>query len=84
MVIMDKLFKNLNSINTFSRNIIFYGCLIVLALCLVGACIIGYNSIVVHEVELYKIGSSIMHNSTIVFAQVVIGGLIIDWFNKMS
>ncbi|MBO5142567.1 MAG: hypothetical protein J6C46_06155 [Clostridia bacterium] len=80
---MDKIFKSLNSINNFSRKIIFYGCIIVLAFCLVGACIIGYNNLVTQEVALYELGSSMIHTSTVVFAQVVIGALVIDWFNTM-
>lgn len=80
---MDKIFKSLNSINTFSKNIIFYGCIIVLAFCILGAVIIGYNSIVTQEVTLYQLGSNMIQTSTVVFAQVVIGALIIDWFNAM-
>ena len=80
---MDKIFKCLNSINTFSKNIILYGCIIVLAVCIVGAFIIGHNSALVHEVALYKLGSGMIHTSTVVFAQIVIGALIIDWFNTM-
>lgn len=80
---MDKIFKSLNSINSFSKKVIIYGCMIVLIFCLIGACVIGYNSLVVHEVALYNIGSSLIHTSTIVFAQVIIGALIIDWFNAM-
>lgn len=83
MVIMDKIFKSLNSINSFSRKIIFYGCLIVLAFCIVGAGIIAYNSLVTREVSLYELGSSMIHTSTVMFAQVVIGALVIDWFNTM-
>jgi len=80
---MDKIFKSLNSINNFSRKIIFYGCIIVLAFCLAGAAVITYNSLVVQEVALYEIGSSLIQTSTTMFAQVVIGALVIDWFNTM-
>lgn len=80
---MDKIFKSLNSINTFSRKIIFYGCIIVIAFCVVGAGIIAYNSLVTEEVALYQLGSNMIHTSTVVFAQVVIGALVIDWFNTI-
>ena len=80
---MDKIIKSLNSINNFSRKIIFYGCLIVLFFCIVGAGIIAYNSFVTQEVALYALGSSMIHTSTVMFAQVVIGALVIDWFNTI-
>lgn len=81
---MDKIIKSLNSINNFSKNIIKYGSIIVLALCIIGACIICYNKFTVQEVQLYELGSGLIKSSTIVFAQVVIGGLIIDWFNTIA
>lgn len=77
---MDKIFKSLNSINNFSKKIICYGCLIVIAFCILGAGIIGYNSIVTQQVELYEIGTSFIQNSTILFAQIVIGALVMDFF----
>lgn len=80
---MDKIFKSLNSINSFSKKIICYGCVFVLLLCILGACLIFYNNIVTQEVALYEIGSTLIQTSTVVFAQVVIGSLVIDLFNTM-
>ena len=80
---MDKIFKSLNSINSFSRKIIFFGCIVVLAFCIIGACIITYNNLAVQEVALYQLGSNMIQTSTVVFAQVIIGALVIDWFNTM-
>lgn len=80
---MDKIIKSLNSINSFSKKIIFYGCFIVLAFCFIGASLICYNNAVTQEVELYELGSSFIQTSTVLFAQVVICGLIIDLFNTM-
>ncbi len=80
---MDKIFKSLNAINSFSKKIIMYGCVIVLAFCLIGACIIGYNNFSVQEVALYQLGANMIQTSTVVFAQVIIGALIIDWFHTM-
>ena len=80
---MDKIFKSLNSINDFSKKIIFFGCMIVLAFCLIGAGIIAYNSLVVKEVALYQLGTNMIQTSTVMFAQVVIGALIIDWFSNV-
>ena len=80
---MDKIIKSLNSINNFSKKIIFFGCIIVLAFCLVGAGIIAYNSLTVQEFALYQIGTNMIQTSTVMFAQVVIGALIIDWFGHV-
>lgn len=80
---MDKIFKSLNSINNFSKKIICYGCIVVLAFCILGAGIIFYNNMVAQEVALYEIGSSLIQNSTVIFAQVIIGSLVIDLFNTM-
>lgn len=80
---MDKIFKSLNAINQFSKKIIFYGSLFVLALCSIGAGIIIYNSLVLQEVALYELGSSMIQTSCVVFAQVVIGGLLIDFFHTV-
>jgi len=80
---MDKIFKSLNSINSFSKKIICYGCIVVLAFCIIGACLIFYNSAVTQEVALYEIGANLIQTSTVVFAQVIIGSLVIDLFNTM-
>ena len=80
---MNKIFKSLNSINNFSKKIIFYGCFVVLAFCLMGACLICYNNAITQEIALYELGSTLIQTSTVLFAQVVIGSLIIDLFNTM-
>ncbi len=78
---MDKIFKTLNSINGFSKKIIFIASSAVLIACISGICLIAYNSAFVHDVELFEIGSMLIKKSTIVFAQFIIGALIIDWIN---
>lgn len=80
---MSKIFKSLNSINNFSRKIIFFGCIPVLCFCLIGAGIITYNNFFTNEVALYEIGANMVQTSTVLFAQVVIGALVIDWFNAI-
>lgn len=80
---MDKIFKSLNSINSFSGKIILYGSIIILAICIVGACIIGYNQIFTQEVGLYALGVNLIQTATTVFAQVVIGALLMDWLGHI-
>jgi len=81
---MDKIFKSLNSINSFSSKIILYGCVFVLAFCIVGAVLIGYNQLFTQEIGLYELGVNLIQTSTTVFAQIVIGGLAIDLFNTFA
>lgn len=80
---MSKIIKSLNSINSFSKKIILFGCIPVLCFCLIGAGIITYNNFFVNEVALYDIGASMVQTSTVLFAQIVIGALVIDWFNAI-
>lgn len=80
---MDKIFKSLNSINNFSRKIIFYGCIVVLCFCVIGAFIISYNNLFAQEVQLYNLGANMIQTSTVMYAQVIIGALVIDWFNTI-
>lgn len=79
---MDKIFKTLNSINSFSKKIILFASCAVLIACIFGMCLITYNSAFVHDVELFNIGSTIIRKSTIVFAQFVIAALVMDWVNN--
>ncbi len=80
---MEKIFKSLNAINNYSKKIITYGSFIVLAFCLIGVAIIGYNEVTNQQVILHTIGSSMVQVSSVMFAQIVIGALVIDLFNTM-
>ncbi|MBQ9267649.1 MAG: hypothetical protein IJ217_05175 [Clostridia bacterium] len=80
---MGKIVKSLNSVNSFSKNIIMTGCYISLFLCMVGILLVGYNNFVRQEVELYNVGSTMIYTAGVLFANVTIGGLIIDFFNTM-
>ena len=80
---MSKIVKSLNSVNSFSKRIIIVGCSISLLLCVLGMVLVGYNSLKVQQVEMYKIGSTMIHTAGILFAQMVIGALIIDFFGSV-
>jgi len=80
---MSIINKALNSINDFSKKMIIAGCVIVAALCVSGAFIILYNGMVSHTALLDEIGTTLIKNSTIIFAQFIIGALIIDWFKNV-
>ena len=80
---MDKIFSTLNSINSFSKKIILFGSVFVISCCIIGICLIAYNHAFVNNVELYTIGSTLIQKSTVVFAQVTIGALVMDWFKNV-
>ena len=80
---IQKIFKQLNEINSFSKNIIKWGALFSIALCIFGIVIIEYNDIVLNKLSTYKVGTTMIYTSMVAFAQFVIGGLIIDFFGKL-
>ena len=79
---MNKIIKNLNSINSFSRNIIITGCSIALFICIAGMILINYNAAFSQQVHLYKVGSTMISTACVLFSNVVIGALLIDLFNN--
>ena len=82
MITMDKIFKALNSINGFSKKLIFFGSTFVLGCCIIGITLIMYNHSFTNQVELYTIGSTLIQKSIVVYSQVVIAALIMDWFKN--
>lgn len=80
---MNKIVKSLNSVNSFSKRIIVTGSLIALFLCIAGMILIGYNTIISQKVQLYTLGSTMIQTAIVLFVQIVIGGLIIDFFSNM-
>lgn len=80
---MSKIVNSLNSVNKFSKKIIITGSWIALFLCVAGMILVGYNNIISQKVQLYTIGSTMIQTAIVLFAQIVIGGLIIDFFGNM-
>ena len=78
-----KIFERLNSMNNFSKNIIKYGSLFSLVMCTIGVGIIGYNSLYTNKISTYNIGSTMVYTSIVVFAQIVVGSLLIDFFGTL-
>jgi len=79
---MDKIFKTLNSINNFSKKLIFFASAFVVSSCVIGITLIMYNQTFLNQVELYSIGSTLIQKSIVVFAHAVIAALIMDWFKN--
>lgn len=80
---IQKIVNNLNAMNNFSKNIIKYGCLFSFLMCLAGIVVIEYNSISINKISTYNVGSTMIYTAIVVFAQVVIGSLVIDFFGKL-
>ncbi len=80
---VSKILKKLNSINSFSGNIIRVGCYISLAMGIFGLIVINYNNIVGESVKLNTIGSSLIYTAILLFTQTVIGALLIDLFGNV-
>lgn len=81
---VSKIVKELNSINKFSKNIIVYISITSSILCLSGVGVILYNMFAeFSKVSLHTLGSTLIHSSIVLFAQFVVGSLIIDFFNTV-
>lgn len=81
---VSKIVSSLNSMNNFSKNIIIYISIISSGLCLSGVALIIYNLCAeFSKVSLYDLGSTLIYLSIVLFAQFVIGSLIIDFFNAV-
>lgn len=81
---VNKIVKELNSINKFSKNIIVYVSIASSILCFSGIAIILYNMFAeFSKVSLHTLGSTLIYSSIVLFAQFVVGSLIIDFFNAV-
>ncbi len=74
----NKIIEKLNSINKFSKHVIVSGCIISLAICLIGIGIITYNDNVLQKISLYTLGTSLIYSAITLFSEFTIGGLVID------
>lgn len=75
---LKNMLEKLNTINSFSVNIIKWGSIFSLIMCMIGIGIIEYNSYETNLVATYTIGSTMVYTAIVAFAQFVVGGLAID------
>lgn len=80
---LKKIFDRLNSINSFSKKIIICGCTFSLILCLIGVGVIEYNNLNSNQASMYDIGSTMVYTAIVVFAQIIVGSLLIDFFGTL-
>lgn len=83
ILMMGKILNRLNSINDYSKKIIVYASMLCLVLCISGISLLLYDSNISHSFELHNIGCSTIHAGIVLFAQFIIGSLIIDFFNTL-
>ncbi|MDQ2087233.1 hypothetical protein RBH29_12425 [Herbivorax sp. ANBcel31] len=80
---IKKIAQEFNKINKYSKAIIKYGTQISLGLLLAGTLIIVLNNrLIPYNSNLRFIGTQITRNSFIILAQVIIGGLLMDYISK--
>ncbi len=81
----EKIFCELNKLNAFTKTVIKHGAQIFLALLALGTLLIVYNH-TVHGLDSYFefISTSIIKSSFVILAEVVIGGLLIDYIFKKA
>ena len=80
---VSNIVNKLNSINSFSKKIIVVASIVSLILCIAGTGIITYNTNTNSNMMLHTIGSTMIYTSIVLFAQFVIGSLIIDFINTL-
>lgn len=80
---VSNIVNKLNSINSFSKKIIVVASVVSLILCVTGTGIITYNSNTSSTMMLHTIGSTMIYTSIVLFAQFVIGSLVIDFVNTL-
>ena len=80
---VGKIVNHLNSINNFSKKIIVFTSIISFMLCMCGVGIIIYSASNGSSIMLHTIGSTFIYTSIVLFAQFVIGSLVIDFFKAI-
>ncbi len=80
---VNKIVSHLNSINNFSKKIIVFTSIISFVLCACGIGIIFYDASIGSTILLHTIGSTFIYTAIVLFAQFVIGSLVIDFFSAI-
>jgi hypothetical protein len=80
---IEKIAKEFNNINSFSKSLIKYGTKISLLLLVLGTLTIILNKTVLNYDDYIEfIGITVIKNSSVILAEVIIGGLLIDFITK--
>lgn len=80
---IEMIAKELDNVNSFSKTLIKRGTQVSLLLLVLGTLIILLNQTVLsYDDYVTFVGTSIIKNSFIILAEVIIGGLLIDYLTK--
>ena len=80
--IMDKIVKEIENVGKLSKNIIKYGSIVSALLFIGSGTVLTINNFYLYDFNLMYNAISMMKASTTIFAEVVIGGLVIDHLIK--
>ena len=80
---VGKIVNHLNSINNFSKKIIVFTSIISFVLCACGVGVILYDASIGSTITLHTIGSTFIYTAIVLFAQFVVGSLVIDFFKAV-
>ncbi len=82
---LEKIFSEFNSLNKNSKSLIKYGSIISLLLLALGAIfLVLNNSLFNYDYHFELIARTIIKSSFTIFAEVIIGGLLIDYLLKRN
>lgn len=82
---LERIITSFGSLNSLTKVIIKYGTQAFLALFALGAILVAYNHISLNTNAHYEfIATSIVNSSFTIFAEAIIGGLIIDFIFKKT
>ncbi|NLD47296.1 MAG: hypothetical protein GX660_08855 [Clostridiaceae bacterium] len=80
---IETIAKEFDKVNNFSKSLIKHGTQVSLLLLVLGTLIVLLNQTVLsYDDYVTFVGTSIIKNSFIILAEVIIGGLLIDYMTK--
>jgi hypothetical protein len=82
---VEKILTSFDSLNTLPKIIIKFGTQTFLALFALGSFLVAYNHLILNCNPNYEfIATSLVHSSFTIFAEVIIGALVIDFIFKKT
>lgn len=80
---IEKIAEEFGKVNNFSKSLIKHGTQVSLILLVLGTLVITMNQSVLNYDDYVEfIGTMIIRNSFVILAEVIIGGLLIDYITK--
>lgn len=80
--LMNNMIKTINSINNYSKKIIFFASVGLVIACSISVCLIIYNATFYNQVELHNIATTLIKKSSTIYTQFIIGAILMDCISK--